>query len=426
MRSGRELSAQIVLYVTVAAAPAAVGALHLWGWGSVATVLFAFFVIYPESIWDKPHLPVFFICSVSAVIAWVAVQGLLAGHGYDATTTELIKWLSYAAAFRVCLLLSRRQLLRLLSFLAVVGVVIAVWGLLRAGSGDEIFTWSAVERHQGYVKGPFLNRNHCAGFLELVMGTQLGLILHAMLKGRLLRAVVWTSALVISAAALMRTGSRTGIACLGISLVCYSILLWRSSAEIRRKALWFLLCTSLAAIVGVVAGWKVLSFRIFELSDHLVSFEGRFSAWSEVIRMIQDHRWSGIGLGNFEWVYPGYQPGELIFTWHHALNDYLELAAELGIPAFMLLFSAFASLWFLCNRRLYRMQRSSHSVAWGAMVGVSALALHGLNDYNFAIPANVLIFMILFAASFRLLTSVTGGVTNGGPSTNHEVAASHN
>jgi len=89
------------------------------------------------------------------------------------------------------------------------------------------------------------------------------------------------------------------------------------------------------------------------------------------IAMICEHPWRGFGLGTFQDVYPAYASFDPGSTVDHAHNDWLEWAAEGGIP--------FAAVW--AALALAIAPAAIRSV-WG--IGIIAVFLHALVDYPFA------------------------------------------
>ncbi len=87
--------------------------------------------------------------------------------------------------------------------------------------------------------------------------------------------------------------------------------------------------------------------------------------------MIAAHPWHGYGLGTFAAVYPEFAEFDNGASVEHAHNDWLEWAAEGGIP--------FAALWAVLAVCVARPAIRSF---WG--MGVLAVFLHALVDYPFA------------------------------------------
>jgi O-antigen ligase len=112
--------------------------------------------------------------------------------------------------------------------------------------------------------------------------------------------------------------------------------------------------------------------------------------------LIGGHPWLGTGLGTFSVAYPSVQTAFAGKFVSHAHNDYLEFAAELGIPAALLLFGAVFYVLLQCTRSFYcSASRSEKTVALGCFGSLSAISLHSLTDFNLHIPANALVFFVV-------------------------------
>jgi O-antigen ligase len=92
------------------------------------------------------------------------------------------------------------------------------------------------------------------------------------------------------------------------------------------------------------------------------------------IHMAATHPWFGVGLGTWSTVYPRYALLDVGAFANQAHNDWLQWAAEGGIPFGIIL----ATLFFWCLRPAIRS-------IWG--VGVIAVFLHAIVDYPFSRPA---------------------------------------
>jgi O-antigen ligase len=149
--------------------------------------------------------------------------------------------------------------------------------------------------------------------------------------------------------------------------------------------------------------------------------EGRVAEWKSVAELIRQHPWTGVGLGCFEFAFTRVQSTQLTLIADHAHNDYLELAAELGIPGAILFFSL---IFFVVARAARTTLRSrlnagpshpapsrsaqSHfspsnldrALCIGAVAGASALLVHSTADFNLYIPANALVFAVLLGMAY--------------------------
>lgn len=130
---------------------------------------------------------------------------------------------------------------------------------------------------------------------------------------------------------------------------------------------------------------------------------GRSAVYAATLALWRDFPLLGAGLGNFQEVFPRYQPptaGQNFYDYAH--NDYLQLLVETGAIGFLL-------LGWCITGVLRRAARSWSTVTgeprlWlaGVLTGIVAILLHSLVDFSLHIPANALLFVTLLALSVRL------------------------
>ena len=118
-----------------------------------------------------------------------------------------------------------------------------------------------------------------------------------------------------------------------------------------------------------------------------------------------DHRH---GRGTFASQYPAYRdPRENTTAGKYAHNDYIQLAAEGGIPALVLLLGILAGLLLQLKRSL-TLQKNSHALeAAGLLLGVLALFIHANLNFIFCF-ALMNILVGLFAARAIQLINPAG------------------
>jgi O-antigen ligase len=103
--------------------------------------------------------------------------------------------------------------------------------------------------------------------------------------------------------------------------------------------------------------------------------DARIYTWRAGLRMISAYPLQGVGLGNYKLVGPRYDPtGQLALGPHIAHNAYLEIAAEMGIPIFLvfiaLLGSTFRSLARTRRRALANGPESVSAIALAMQAGL--------------------------------------------------------
>ncbi|HWR37003.1 MAG TPA: hypothetical protein VN622_14165, partial [Clostridia bacterium] len=105
-------------------------------------------------------------------LALVGVQLIFGTTAYRyLTVTEFLKYVAYALVFFIATDLFRtdREMRRLCLALAAFGFAMAVFGCLQQFTSDEKLYWTRTPRFGGAVYGPYVNRNHYAGLMELLI-----------------------------------------------------------------------------------------------------------------------------------------------------------------------------------------------------------------------------------------------------------------
>jgi O-antigen ligase len=123
---------------------------------------------------------------------------------------------------------------------------------------------------------------------------------------------------------------------------------------------------------------------------------GRPALWADTLQLIRERPLAGAGLGAFAAAYSKVQTVDTNARVDHAHNDYLQIAAELGVPAALL----FWVMIFVLAARTLRACRTSENparqaIALGVTGALAALLLHSLADFNLYIPANGLVFAVV-------------------------------
>lgn len=324
--------------------------------------------------------------------------------------------LAFFGAFAVLLLGTARVLTRdtarqLAGAVAVLGVVLALVGIIQKATfnGKIYGFWELVQG--GAPFGPFVNKNHFAGWmlmaLPLVLGYFLALVSHGMhgrqpgFRNLLLwfsgeqasRAILAAFAILVMGLAMVMTMSRSGMMAGAVAvLIAGAVAVRRQSSGSRRTLVVGYLVFLVLAVVSWV-GLDQIAARFGEID--LTSISERPAIWADTIRIIQDFWLTGTGLNTYGVSTLFYQtsvPGQHLREAH---NDYLQLAAEggllLGIPI-VLTIVAFA----LEVRRRFR--QDVGSIWWirmGAVTGLIAIALQSAVEFSLQMPGNAALFAVI-------------------------------
>lgn len=304
----------------------------------------------------------------------------------------------------------------LLRTLIGIGLVEAAYGLVQYLTGWQyIYTFKKV-LYTSDATGTYVNRNHFAGLLEMVLPFVVARVLiRTSRPWQSLRSLIvspLTSRLLLDGVLLVLLGtalvfsrSRMGIAAgLGGILVACAIAFLQS----RRRTALKIAVLVLAIPIGYSAwiGLEPVMERYEQLAQPELVETSRLLIWRDTRELIRDYPLLGTGLGTYAWSSVHYQSGLFDYRYEHAHNDYLEFAAEIGIPATVLLFG---SLWFLVLRlasRASALERSREKLlAAGCAGALAAILTHGITDFNLQIPANAFLFAWIAGTAAALVSA---------------------
>jgi O-antigen ligase len=338
------------------------------------------------------------------------------------TISHLLLLVTYLTAFYIVLVVCEDNIAkkRLVYALIALGGFEAFYGLVQYLTGwQQIFAY-VKKYYLEDATGTYINRNHFAGFLEMVLPFTVALALR--LAGNLRRAVQSTEAKarsLLSAAellplvcllflalliftALVFSRSRMGILSAVASLI--AVLGLAGSSSLSKRTRTVAAALFLLGVIGIVV-WVgsdpvVTRFEILG-QEYSQTNQNRISIWRDTLHLIHQHPLLGTGLGTFSVAYTSVQTAFPNLLVDHAHCDYLEVVSELGVPGGVLVFASI--VWILVRAvRRYRKAEDHFdaAVCLGCIGSVVAILVHSLADFNLYIPANALVFTITLALAW--------------------------
>ena len=337
----------------------------------------------------------------------------------EETRYYLLQGLAYTGAFALAgLLLTRRERVEKLLWAVVLsGAFQAVYGGLMVLSGIEYGFFIEKYVGQGLATGTFVNRNHLAGYLVMALAAGIGLLVSQLggetthstrAKLRAWLALIFSTKLLlrlllaIMVIGLVLTRSRMGNLSFFVAMSVVGSILLASSGRAVSGRVGVLLASLLLVDLFIVGRWfgaEQVAERLMETST---ATESRDEVDTFSLGILRDYPLTGSGGGTFYTVFPHYSQVVLQGDYYtHAHNDYLELAGDLGIPAFLLL----AVFVLLTLKRAFAMQYRADSklrrgTGFTVLMVIGWLLIHSAVDFNLYIPANAFTCVILLTLAW--------------------------
>jgi O-antigen ligase len=310
---------------------------------------------------------------------------------YD-SLSELWLFMAYGILAFVAVQLVRCDddfLLRFGKALALFAAVYAVFAVLQAFTSDGKIYWRITPR-AGSVYGTYVNHNHYAGLMELLLPIALVLAFNGSVRGG--QRVLLASAALLMAASVFLCQSRGGMFAVTVETLFLAVFWLRQFSPRKSAAVFVLFCLVTALFLTWIAPQQVGS-RIVDTHD-----PARWLIHRDSIRMFAAHPFLGSGLGTFATAFPRYRSFYDGFLINYAHDDYLQLLLETGLAGFGV------GLWFvvvlfregLRNLRPARVSPAA-AISTAALAGCTGLLAHSFVDFNLHIPANAALFYVLCA-----------------------------
>ena len=309
------------------------------------------------------------------------------------------------------------------------GVGWMIYGLLLVGIGETLLgLYQSLGRFAGQAiptvpMGTIYNRNHFAGFLEMLVPVffMIGfarLYQEHRVKGfrphgrrrdersnRIAQAGLFLLAGGLLFLAILFSLSRGGTvaALAGVSMGGALLILNLQRRKTRERSFTKVLALNLAVLVTLGAFWIGMEPVIERFELVAPSAVDRAGIWKVPSQIIAEHPWVGVGAGMHGWVFKHHQDRNPETFYDYAHNDYLQAAAEWGIPAAVVFFGVIFFLVFRAGKACVAATDPTRmGLLAGGVGGVVALLVHSFSDFNLYIPSNAMLFGLILGATDQL------------------------
>lgn len=320
---------------------------------------------------------------------------------------ELLRIVVYTFLFLVVVNnLHRQESTQIVSFTMIgLGAGISCYAVYQFLT-DSPYVWHFIkpEGYKGRGGGTYICPNHLAGFLEMLLPLALAYTLAG--RGKILTKILLGYAALLILAGIGATVSRAGWAACGLSLVLlFGVLAMQRG---RRLPALVLLCVLVAGGIFFVVKADPLKKRFSTNSTAgLTELDMRLELWDAAIRMWKENPWFGAGPGHYDARFRAFRPFRIQMQPDRAHNEYLNIVADWGVAGGVLVLGGLATLGWSVFRTWRHVKRSENQVGTGlsnkfafvlgGSVGLLALAMHSLLDFNMQIPGNAVLAVTLAA-----------------------------
>ncbi len=333
----------------------------------------------------------------------------------SATRGAALTWVAMAAALLAGAAVGRWRVRRRWLLVALgAGALFQIFFGMQQWFARSDVLWGVKIARAPRLQGTFVNPNHLALFLEMVLPAVLAWAWWATRQARketqverklVLLAPPFLAWLVVFLG-LAFTGSRGGllgaVAGLGVQVLALAVA--------RRRRTAFAGLGVLGAGLAVVAavGLREGLGRALETSWEDVAQGARIQEYAGLLDLWRRFPVLGTGLGSFRDAFPQVQPLHLEGSWWHAHSDLLEILVTTGLVGVAVLV---AGLWPV-PIRLFRVLagrgRSENRAAALAVLGaLASVVVHEAVDFGLAMPGNAILLAILVGAGMTVPAAPT-------------------
>jgi O-antigen ligase len=403
----QSLSAQISVIILYGAfgllmfGPLAFGAVEPWSIFIVETGAVVLTLLWLAKQWldneiDVLWNPIFLPMAAFGVLIAVQLALNLSAYRHDTIQSSML----YCAYALLCFLVTQTllrssQARKIAVVLAIYGFTLAALALLQGISSNGKLLWLRTPSMGGWIYGSYVNHNHYAGLMELLVPIPLVLSLShlAQEKARIAAGI----AAAVMAGTIFLSGSRGGMIAIFVELIVLAAVLLRQKKHIRIAVGVGAFAVVLVSLL-VWLGGKELTTRVTSISKETrteISGGMRLSIDRDTLQMFRQKPILGWGLGTFAVVYPQFRSFYTNFFVNEAHNDYLQLLADTGVVGFGIMIWFVVVLYNRVRRKIGDWTANmSAAVTLSCTLGFTGILVHSLVDFNLQIPANAAFFYV--------------------------------
>src|ERR1051325_3714160 len=365
-------------------------------WLTVALV-----VLWAARLWLSPRPALLWppICwAVLAFTVYAVARYLTADIEYPARL-EFIRFLVYGFLFFVILNnLHRQESVQTIAIsLIILAVGVSGYAFYQFATGSTR-VWHVFTDYQHRASGTYICPNHLGGFLEMLVPVGLGYTLTGRVKP-VTRIVLGYSTLVMLAGIAVTVSRGTWLSASMAVLFFFVALLFHRT--FRLPAMVFLGLILVCGFLFLPRSYFFQARARNVVVNGKVYDDLRFLLWEPAIKVWKQNFWWGAGPGLFDYRFRQYRPEIVQHQPDRVHNDYLNVLADWGLTGAAIMAAGWCLLGISAVKTFQAIKssadlsgrRTSNKFAFvvGGTLGLFAILIHSMVDFNINIPANALI-----------------------------------
>lgn len=383
-----------VLFATAFAAPLAFGAVQQWAWAGLILAAAAAILIWSAACirsreivaaWTPLYVPMLLLMGLG-------LWQYMTGRTEDAIGTReaLLKAIAYfvilAGTCTASSTVSAKFWATLGWAITFYTFTISLFAIIQFFSSPQRIFWTVIPTFGGAIFGPYVNHNHYAGLMEMLIPLTGGFFLSRR-SSPSEQAVAFV--VVLAVVSVLISGSRGGAAAILAEAVIGAIV---ALGHQRSASVWLkfgVVAITIALLVAWLVPESVAQRYQFTVRRPDVSLADRAAIARDGVQMLKARPLAGFGLGSFATSYPRYQSIVTDLLIDHAHDDYVEALAETGLLGGALIAVALSIFGAAAWRNF--LTKPVDAALWlrfGATLGCCGMLIHSAFDFNLHIPAN--------------------------------------